>query len=130
MILSLVNIGVGLGRVVRERCASTPKIAGSNPSSGCELTFRSDLLLTARGGSTRALIECACMLCYPGNTLCFQRLGPPGRTRNPEFIFLLCIYLYKSPNLFIFIVSMIKEATDRRDSVASQIKEMLPADCD
>jgi hypothetical protein len=35
-----------------ERCASIPKIAGSNSSGGRELTFRSDLLLTARGGST------------------------------------------------------------------------------
>jgi hypothetical protein len=32
-----------------ERCASTSKIAGSNPSGGSELTFRSDLLLTVRG---------------------------------------------------------------------------------
>jgi hypothetical protein len=29
-----------------ERCASIPKITGSNPSGGSELTFRSDLLLT------------------------------------------------------------------------------------
>jgi hypothetical protein len=38
-----------LGRVVREVHL---KITGSNPSGGSELTFRSDLLLTARGGST------------------------------------------------------------------------------
>jgi hypothetical protein len=35
-----------------ERCSSIPKITGSHPSGGSELTFRSDLLLTARGGST------------------------------------------------------------------------------
>jgi hypothetical protein len=35
-----------------ERCATMPKITGSNPSGGNKLTFRSDLLLTARGGST------------------------------------------------------------------------------
>jgi hypothetical protein len=35
-----------------ERCASIPKITGSNPSGGSEFNFRSDLLLTARGGST------------------------------------------------------------------------------
>jgi hypothetical protein len=35
-----------------ERCATIPKITGSNPSGGSDLTFRSDLLLTARGGST------------------------------------------------------------------------------
>jgi hypothetical protein len=35
-----------------ERCASIPKITSSNPSGGSKLTFRSDLLLTARGGST------------------------------------------------------------------------------
>jgi hypothetical protein len=35
-----------------ERCASIPKITGSNPSGGSELTFCSDLLLTARGGRT------------------------------------------------------------------------------
>jgi ankyrin repeat protein len=36
-----------------ERCASIPKItADSNPLGGSELTFRSDLLFTARGGST------------------------------------------------------------------------------
>jgi hypothetical protein len=48
-----------------ERCASIPKITGSIPSGGSELTFRSDLLLTARGTSTWALIEFACLLCYP-----------------------------------------------------------------
>jgi hypothetical protein len=35
-----------------ERCISIPKITRSNPSGGSELTFCSDLLLTARGGST------------------------------------------------------------------------------
>jgi hypothetical protein len=35
-----------------ERCASIPKITGSNRSGGSELTFRSDLLLTDRGGCT------------------------------------------------------------------------------
>jgi hypothetical protein len=35
-----------------ERCAIIPKITGSNPSGGSELTFRSDLLLTERGCST------------------------------------------------------------------------------
>jgi hypothetical protein len=62
-----------------ERCASKPKITGSNPSGGSDLTFRSDLLLTARGGSTWALIEFACLPCYPGITLCSQRLEPPER---------------------------------------------------
>jgi hypothetical protein len=52
-----------------ERCASIPKITGSNPSGGSELNFRSDLLLTARGGNTLALIEFACLPCYLGNTL-------------------------------------------------------------
>jgi hypothetical protein len=50
-----------------ERCASVPKITGSNPSCGSELTFCSDLLLTARGGSTRALNEFASLKSYPGN---------------------------------------------------------------
>jgi hypothetical protein len=36
---------VGLGRVVQ-------KITGSNPSDGNELTFRSDLLLAPKDGST------------------------------------------------------------------------------
>jgi hypothetical protein len=62
-----------------EKCACIPKIIGSDPSGGSELTFHSDLLLTARGGSTRALIEFACLPCYPGNTLCSQRLEPPRR---------------------------------------------------
>jgi hypothetical protein len=35
-----------------ERCASIPMITSSNTSGGSEFTFRSDLLLTARGGST------------------------------------------------------------------------------
>jgi hypothetical protein len=35
-----------------QRCASIPMITSSNPSGGSELTFGSDLLLTARGGST------------------------------------------------------------------------------
>jgi hypothetical protein len=40
-------IGVGLGRVVR-KVRQHP----DDPSGGSEFTFRSDLLLTARGGST------------------------------------------------------------------------------
>jgi hypothetical protein len=35
-----------------ERCARIPKITGSNPSGGSELTFHSDLLLTVTGSST------------------------------------------------------------------------------
>jgi hypothetical protein len=35
-----------------ERCASIPMITSPNPSGGSEFSFRSDLLLTARGGST------------------------------------------------------------------------------
>jgi hypothetical protein len=62
-----------------ERCASIPKITGSNPSGGNELTFCSDLLLTARGVSTWALIVVASLSCYRGNTLCSQRLEPPRR---------------------------------------------------
>jgi hypothetical protein len=34
-----------------ERCVSILKITGSKPSGDSELTFHSDLLLTARGGS-------------------------------------------------------------------------------
>jgi hypothetical protein len=63
-----------------ERCASIPMITSLNPSGGSEFTFRSDLLLTARGGCTCALlVEFACLPCYPGNTLCSQRREPPGR---------------------------------------------------
>jgi hypothetical protein len=55
-----------------------PKVVGSNPSGGSELTLRSDLLLivllTARDRSLWQVI--ACLLCYPGNTLCSQRLEP------------------------------------------------------
>jgi hypothetical protein len=71
-----------------ERCASIPKVTGWNSSSGSESTFRSDLLLTPRAGSTRALIEFACLPCYPGNTLSSWRLEPQA--------------LYKSPRLFLF----------------------------
>jgi hypothetical protein len=35
-----------------ERLGSIPIITSSNPSGGSELIFRSELLLTARGGST------------------------------------------------------------------------------
>jgi hypothetical protein len=35
-----------------EKCASILKITGLNPSGGSELTFHSDLLLTATGCST------------------------------------------------------------------------------
>jgi hypothetical protein len=35
-----------------ERCVSIPMITSSNTSGGSEFTFRSDLLLTARGGCT------------------------------------------------------------------------------
>jgi hypothetical protein len=63
-----------------ERCACIPKITGSNSSGSRELTFRSDLLLTARcERSTWVLIDFACPPCYPGNTLFSQRLEPPGR---------------------------------------------------
>jgi hypothetical protein len=42
-----------------ERCASIPMITSSNPSRGSEFSFHSDLLLTARGGCTCALlVEC------------------------------------------------------------------------
>jgi hypothetical protein len=68
---------VGLGWVVRE-VRQHPK-NHEFKSQGWQLTFRSDLLLTARGGSTWVLIEYACLPCYPGNTLCSQRLEPPGR---------------------------------------------------
>jgi hypothetical protein len=69
---------VGLGRVVRE-VRQHPEDHEFKSLRNSELTFRSYLLLTARGGSTRALIEFACLPCYPGNTLCSQRLEPPGR---------------------------------------------------
>jgi hypothetical protein len=71
---------------------SIPKITSSNPSGGSELTFRSDLLLTARCGSTWALIEFACLPCYLGNTLCSQRLEPPGRCyTNAQIYFILLL---------------------------------------
>jgi hypothetical protein len=78
------------------RCASIPTITGSNPSGGSELTLRSDLLLIARGGSMWALVEFACLPCYPGNTLCSQRLEPPGRTGQT---------LYKSPFIYFLYLS-------------------------
>jgi hypothetical protein len=62
------------------------------PAVAVNLTFPSDLQLIAW-----ALIEFACLPCYPGNTLCSQRLEPPRRAGQA---------LYKSPNLhylFIFI---------------------------
>jgi hypothetical protein len=80
-----------------ERCASILMITSSSPSGGSEFTFRSDLLLIARGGCTWALlVECACLPCYPGNTLCSQRLEPPGRSgigaiQIPNFFFKFCI---------------------------------------
>jgi hypothetical protein len=46
------------------------KVADSSPSGGSESTFRSDLLLTARGSSMSAPIVVTCLLCYLGNTLC------------------------------------------------------------
>jgi hypothetical protein len=83
---------VGLGRVVTE-CASIPKITGLNPSGGSP-----DLLVTARGSSTWALIEFACLLCYPANTLCSQRLKRRlvGAIQIPKFN--VCFYFY----LFIY----------------------------
>jgi MFS family permease len=52
--LHLYHVGIGSGDLAEwlERCASIPKITGWNPSSSSEFSFRSDLLLTARGGST------------------------------------------------------------------------------
>jgi hypothetical protein len=52
-----------------ERVASILKITGLNPSGGSELAIRSDLLLTARDGSTLTFTEFACLLCCLGNTL-------------------------------------------------------------
>jgi hypothetical protein len=81
-----------------ERCASIPMITSSNPSGGSEVTFRSDLLLTARSGRTWALlVEIACLPCYPGNTLCSQRLEPAGRAgigamQIPKFIYLYFLF--------------------------------------
>jgi hypothetical protein len=79
-----------------ERCASFPKVTGSNPSGGSESTFRSDLLLTARGSRTCAPIVVACLLCYPGNTLCSQRLEPPERARYSR--------LYTNPQIYFFML--------------------------
>jgi hypothetical protein len=67
-----------------ERCASMPMVVGSNHSGGSESTLHSDLLLTARGSSTWALIVVACLLCYPRNTLCSQRLKR-GAIQIPKF---------------------------------------------
>jgi hypothetical protein len=81
-----------------ERCASIPMITSSNPSGGSEFTCRSDVLLTARGGCMRALlVEFACLPCYPGNTLCSQRLEPPeragiGAIQIPRFFFVIIIH--------------------------------------
>jgi hypothetical protein len=61
-----------------ERCTSVSKVACLNPIDGSESPFRSDLLLTARGSSTWALIVVACLLCYLGNTLWSQCWGPHG----------------------------------------------------
>jgi hypothetical protein len=52
VIIVIHVIGGGTAEWLR-RCASISKIASSNPSGGSELTFRSDLLLTARGGTVR-----------------------------------------------------------------------------
>jgi hypothetical protein len=46
VVVVLFMVGVGWDLVEwSERCASIPKITGSNPSGGSELTLRSDLLL-------------------------------------------------------------------------------------
>jgi hypothetical protein len=81
--------------------ASIPKIIGSNPSGGNELTFRYGLLLIARGSSTWALIEFACRLCYPGNTLLWvhraARKGWVGTIQIPQYIFFMsswAIFMY------------------------------------
>jgi hypothetical protein len=82
-----------------ETCASILMITSSNPSGGSEFTFRSDLLLTARGGSKRALlVEFVCLPCYTGNTLCSQRLELPGRAgigaiQIPKFFIFIFIFL-------------------------------------
>jgi hypothetical protein len=49
-----LNGGKTIDQVVREVRYCIPKITGSNhkPSGGSVLTFRFDLLLTARGSST------------------------------------------------------------------------------
>jgi hypothetical protein len=83
-----------------ERCADILKITGSNPISGSELTFRSDMLLTARGGCTWALVEFACMPCYPGNTLLsaprVNRRGLVGAIQIPKLLLLLFFFFFKS----------------------------------
>jgi hypothetical protein len=68
-------------------------ITGSNPSGGSELTFRSDLLLTAR-----VLIEFACLPCNPGNTLLSApraaQKGWVGPIQIPKFIFLFYYFIF------------------------------------
>jgi hypothetical protein len=74
------NLGLGWDLAEwSERCACMPKIAGSNPISGNESTFCSDLLLTARCKSSWAPVVVTCLLCYPGITLCSQRQESPER---------------------------------------------------
>jgi hypothetical protein len=76
----------------RRSALSIPKIIGSNPSGGSEVTFRSDLLMTARGSSMRALIEFVCLLCYPGKTLLSApratQKGWVGVIQIPKYIYL------------------------------------------
>jgi hypothetical protein len=84
---------VGLGRVVSLKGVPASRWSRVRIPA-VAVNFRSDLLFIARGGSTWALLdEFACLPCYPGNTLCSQRLEPPGRAG---------LALYKSPNVFIF----------------------------
>jgi hypothetical protein len=91
-------------------------ITSSNPSGGSEFTFRSDLLLTARGGCTWALlVEFAYLPCYPGNTLCSQRQEPPGRDGigaiQTPYLFFICILNWRVLDVFQVI-------TDRMQSVS------------
>jgi hypothetical protein len=92
---------------VRHVCL--PKVAGSSPSGGSESTFRSDLLLTAKGSSTRAPIVVCCPLCYPGlkHTLLSapksRAEGLGRRYTNPHiyFIYLFIYFYYFFLNTFI-----------------------------
>jgi hypothetical protein len=91
-------------------------ITSSNPSGDSEFTFRFDLLLTAKGGCTCAfLVEFACLPCYPGNTLCSQRLEPPGRAgigaiQIPKFMFLF--FYFSSVSMFVVATVVVHGAAD------------------
>jgi hypothetical protein len=81
-----------------DRCGRVPKVAGSSPSGSLqsESTFRSDLLLTARGSSTWAPICCITRVTHSALSAYSRPEGLGwGAIQIPTFLLFLCSLVFR-----------------------------------